>query len=499
MKKKVLPLAFVLGILVSGGCINITDKNDQPEVQLSREDIEVKDLSPPTGFFLSAYGEVLDFSRSGGFINLKIGPGIVDCELTVDETDILADASYFDGNFGSPEICNIFLFDTFIYDSKVDSFDDLEIGKEYIFPDIPNCGKVIEFNTTPTVPPHRYAKIEPVIKDGSDYVQENHFTAAFLPISFDEIEGMKLVFDFFKEADGDPWTISDMYQDMERYVAMCESYHRRDLIMYQTLSPGEGATAERIEHTFLIPDKATDVKVLLANNQDNEIKYRINDVRVINEHASKFYGNRESEIVFIDGCEVDFDTSPRTIPAKSEEVLNFPVTCAKDINMTFGREVCDNYLKRENCRTVFLDETGHNALALWGEIEYTDELGNRHTFPNKGIFKQFLDIGGESSLNVEYSSEISKKGEFYIYADYRDSQGNKIEGARVNLRFKNFAKIDDFVFTMRYDSKKQRYKFQWSDFHEWDPGYEKGSYEFTVTAGKAGYATQKQSYTFELR
>ena len=52
---------------------------------------------------------------------------------------------------------------------------------------------------------------------------------------------------------------------------------------------------------------------------------------------------------------------------------------------------------------------------------------------------------------------------------------------------------------MRYDNKLNNYRFLWSDFAEWDPGYKKGMYEFTITARKSGYATQQKSYTFELK
>ena len=48
---------------------------------------------------------------------------------------------------------------------------------------------------------------------------------------------------------------------------------------------------------------------------------------------------------------------------------------------------------------------------------------------------------------------------------------------------------------MRYDNKLNNYRFLWSDFAEWDPGYKKGMYEFTITARKSGYATQQKSYT----
>ena len=51
---------------------------------------------------------------------------------------------------------------------------------------------------------------------------------------------------------------------------------------------------------------------------------------------------------------------------------------------------------------------------LWGKIEFIDELGNEHIFPEKGILKQFLAIGQKSSLEVKYSKEISSKEEFYV-------------------------------------------------------------------------------------
>ena len=134
---------------------------------------------------------------------------------------------------------------------------------------------------------------------------------------------------------------------------------------------------------------------------------------------------------------------------------------------------------------------------LWGKIEFMDELGNIHIFPEKSILKQNLAIGQKSSLEVEYSKEIFSKEEFYIYANYKDSKGVQIKNAQIEIRFKNLGVTG--VFRMRYDNKLNKYKFLWSDFGEWDPGYKKGVYEFTITARKPGYEIQRRSYTFELK
>ena len=280
-------------------------------------------------------------------------------------------------------------------------------------------------------------------------------------------EGNSYVFYFMKlsEKEG-PWDRVTISKNLTEYKQRGKRYHENDLAIDQmTITEGRGGEGElepeqvrgiRIIPTTIIAGEPTELKILLINKQDNDIKYKITDAK-------------------IDECDVNFDSSESIVPAGSNKILTFTVYCPEGTNIT---KTTDN-------------------LMLWGKIEFIDELGNEHIFPEKGILKQFLAIGQKSSLEVKYSKEISSKEEFYVYVSYKDSRGRQIKNAQVEIRFKNLGVTG--IFPMRYDNKLNNYRFLWSDFAEWDPGYKKGMYEFTITARKSGYATQQKSYTFELK
>jgi len=331
----------------------------------------------------------------------------------------------------------------------------------------------------------------------------------------DVTKGNNYVFYFMKlsEKEG-PWDRVTISKDLTEYKQRGKRYHENDLTIDQmTITEGGGGRegelkpepvrGMRIIPTTIIAGEPTELKILLINKQDNDIKYKITDAKIVNEQASQWYGSwwqlppyeERLKNAIIDECDVNFDSSESIIPAGSNKTLTFTVYCPEGTNITKTYEICDDYKERRNCRIETADRTDN--LMLWGKIEFVDELGNEHIFPGKGILKQFLAIGQKSGLEVEYSKEISSKEEFYIYANYKDSTGAQIENAQVEIRFKNLGVTG--VFPMRYDNRLSKYRFLWSDFVEWDPGYKKGRYEFTITAKKSGYATQQKSYTFELK
>ena len=324
-------------------------------------------------------------------------------------------------------------------------------------------------------------------------------------------KGKNYVFYFHKIDKNAPWTLSKVSENLTEYKQRGKTYHENDLAIRQMtttiggkeeqeLEPGEVRTV-RIIPTTIIAGEPTELKILLINKQDNDIKYKITDAKIVNEQASQWYGywwqlppyEERLRNAIIDECSVNFDSSQSTISTNSTKRLIFIVTCPEAVNVTKSYEICDDYEERRNCR---IETANRNDLMLWGEIEFIDELGNEHIFPEKGILKQNLVIGRESSLDVDYSKEISSKEEFYIYADYKDSEGNQIKNAQLEIKFS----FMEGYHIMRYDDELGKYKFVWEYFYEWDPGYHKGTYEFDIIASKAGFVTQRAGpYTFVLK
>lgn len=203
-----------------------------------------------------------------------------------------------------------------------------------------------------------------------------------------------------------PWDRLEISENLTEYKQRGKRYHKYDLARDQMitteggegeLEPGQGR-AVRIFPTAIVAGEPTELKILLINKQDNDIPYVIKDVKIVNEEASQWSGSRwqlppyEERLrnAVIEECDVSFDSSESTILAGLTKTLTFTVNCPEGVDITKTYEICDDYEERKNCRTETADRTDN--LMLWGEIEFTDELGNKHAFPEKGILKQFLEI-----------------------------------------------------------------------------------------------------------
>lgn len=211
------------------------------------------------------------------------------------------------------------------------------------------------------------------------------------------IEGNDYAFYFVKTQDGS-WDVS-ISEDFAEYMEKGKVYHEKDLSRDEMTTTGEAVNGTaQIFTTIIQTDQETELEIQLTNNQDVDITYRITEANIVNEEASQWYGNwwnlppyeERLKNAIIDDCDVSFDSSEYTLPSGESEILTFTVNCPSGIDISRDYETCDNYEERRNCRTLTADRTDN--LMLWGTIEFTDELGNVHTFPEKGILKQFLEI-----------------------------------------------------------------------------------------------------------
>ena len=356
-------------------------------------------------------------------------------------------------------------------------------------------------------------------------------------VKLDLIIGNNYVFYFTERFDEKGSVVETVYDvapmivNLTEYKEMCKYYiHGNDLLIDQmiiteggegTSEPGSGTTATIIP-TSIIPNEETEIKIRLINKQDVSIPYRISDAKIVDELIWEPYlrqcqeNEQEYKEIIIPGtpgeeakkvlsqvcsiksseqrlqesvitnCQINYDTSENTISANSSKIITFKVLCKEPVS-------CRNWFVSD----IYGNLTTKCSLILLGDLGFTDELGNIHKKDNT-YFRQFLTLSEKASVNVEYSQEISSKDEFYIYVDYKDSAGNQIKDAQIELRFKNLGISG--VFTLRYDETLGRYKFGWSNFVEWDPGYKKGTYSFTITAHKVGYPTiQSGPYYFTLK
>jgi hypothetical protein len=295
-----------------------------------------------------------------------------------------------------------------------------------------------------------------------------------------------------------PWDRIVISENITKYKEEGSFYHENDLMIDQRIDIEEGEpTTEpgvmrtgRVFPTFIISEGKTELKIDLINKQDNDINYLIKDAKIVDENILQPWKSHWEEPSYeerledsiIESCEVKYDSQENMISANSTKELSFEVNC-DDI------ECRDWYIS-----DVYGNTTTDCKLILWGQIEFVDELGNKHIIPEKGMLKQMLTTGQRTKLVVEYSKEISSKEEFFIYADYKDIEDNIIHSAQIELKFSGVSGI----FRMRYDDSLEKYKFLWSTFYEHAPPF-KGTYEFTVTASKTGYEMQKEeSYIFTI-
>jgi len=196
----------------------------------------------------------------------------------------------------------------------------------------------------------------------------------------------------------------------------CAFAHRSDLWLGRSQNIGRGqetikieetiegpnSTAVRVIPTIITAGETTKLQILIGNNQDNEIKYRIADAKIVNVDASRWDAAWYEEPPFeerlkkatINECGVSFDSSETIISANSNKILTFTINCPKDVKTTRTFEVCEtnkwDQKPEPECRRVTSD-----TLMLWGEIGFVDELGNEHVFPEKGVLKQDLILEQE--------------------------------------------------------------------------------------------------------
>ncbi len=374
--RNIVILSIIFVILISG-CVQEETRLTPPTTTPAK--------MPETS---SAYGNVLAYQESGGMGTLTLSTEIVNCEINQTTLDVSMNLTVFKE---TTYACKQYLsYSPF----EITDFNELEVGKWYAFIDEHNCGEIIEKETTSSVPPHGYIKVNQTYTYGSGgyplFIQDNMFTLARVPYEFGDLVGRDIVWRV-----GYDFLISE---DLEKYKQECASHHDKDLIRDQmTLSKEYESGAASIFYHIINTSEEAELQIKLINKQDNYIKYKIKDAKILNEEASQWYGHwwqlppyeqriSDSEI---DECVVSFDVSEKIIPADSEQILTFSVLCSDDMVLEKSYEICEWYDENRNC-TNKIAKTDN--FILWGEIEFTDELDNTHIFPDQGILKQHIMI-----------------------------------------------------------------------------------------------------------
>ena len=176
-------------------------------------------------------------------------------------------------------------------------------------------------------------------------------------------------------------------------------YHKDDLTRDQMTIVGEGVNSTLITPTEIIPGESTELKIILINKQDNDIKYKITNVNIVDELIYFPFTSRVEEKYMdlpsidirlnnavVKNCKVKYEAGEKIIQANSNKILSFSTICNEPIIRERTYKSCD--IRGEKCKDI----TTETMFLLWGEIEFTDELGNKHIFPERGILKQELKI-----------------------------------------------------------------------------------------------------------
>ena len=436
---------------------------------------------------LNVYGKLLDYIQDD-LTTFKIQSEIVNYELNNTFLEILA-------NTTNTQNLTKKIF--------IDNLENLEIGKYYAI----NNENFGTYNGTYT--DDMGEEYIWMIGYGSGYLIrlkdfKNATYIVHTPVS-ELKKNENYVFYFYKTDKNAPWSLLEVSENLTNYKERGSFQHDNDLGRDQRtyieeesegeLEPGE-MRAGRIFPTYIVPEGATEIQINLINKQDNDIKYLIKDVKIADEIILQSfkpnwempsYEERLKDSI-IETCEVKYDSQENIIAAKSTKELTFEINC-RDI------ECRKWYISKDIHGNNTGNVTTDCQLTLWGQIEFVDELGNKHIIPELGLIKQMLTTGERTNLTVEYNKEITSKEEFFIYADYRDNEGNVINNAQIELKILGV----EGIFSLRYDDSLGKYKFLWSSFYEHAPPFNKGVYQFTVTALKTGYEMKRVGpYTFNI-
>ncbi|OYT33710.1 MAG: hypothetical protein B6U87_03040 [Candidatus Aenigmarchaeota archaeon ex4484_52] len=311
MKFKFLILIFLITFIFISGCFE--------QAQREKEYKTPPMFGPPS---LNVYGKLLDYYEQDNLTIFKIQSEIVNWELNNTYLEIKS---------------------------------KLEVSYNFTY-DYLRCIEQNWYSTKQECKNHFYKKynISEKCKNIVELPEKGLFYVK-CDIKFDLIKGNNYVFYFMKLSEKEGFWDRVIYisENLTEYKKRGKWKHKKDLVIDQmTTTEGEEGEKREIEPgriravkiipTKIIAGEPTELKILLINKQNNEIKYKINDVK-------------------LNGCEkINFDSSEKLITANSTKELIFNVTCTK------------------------LDKD-----SLEGKIKFIDELDNEHTI---SIFKQFLTI-----------------------------------------------------------------------------------------------------------
>ena len=362
MKSKFLiSVLLIIIILIGGYCYLTTLTVIHTPPMISK--------APPS---LNVYGKLVDYTQNNGLTVFKIQSEIVNWELNNSYLEI---------------------------ESKPQLF--------YNFTD--NYLTCIEQNWYPTEQEcknHFYQEnnLSEKCKSMTELPEKGIFYVK-CDVKFELIEGDNYVFYFAKVSNAEgPWNIVIISENLTEYKQNGARNHQNDLTSDQMittreeegeLKPGQQRVAQIIP-TTIITSELTELEILLINKQDNDLKYRMTNASIVdylvylpflNPAEEKYMNQPQIDIrlsnAIIKNCNVEYDDSKQIIKSNSNETLSFFVMCNEPIVKQRTYISCD--IHGENCKNV----TTKTEFLLWGEMEFTDELDNKHT---KGVLKQFLEI-----------------------------------------------------------------------------------------------------------
>lgn len=355
---------------------------------------------------LNIYGTLEDYSSDGNMTTFRIKSEAANCKLNNSNIEMTANSSII------RELYHI-------ESHNFTNVEQLEIGKVYNFYTDETHYAIGIYNGTffdshdkeDYISLLNVADGAPFASIYANFTRAEYVKSTLLANSSFFAKNEKYMFYFHKSPEEKIWKIN-IEKDDDGVRKQCSTFHERDLMvnqMIETIEPkGEKiqssdplqsqTMAVEIITTKIESGKPTELKVGLINKQNNEISFRIKAAKLVNEQASQWYGywyqlppyeERLKNAVIVD-CSVNFDSSESSILANSTEILSFTVTCPKGVDVTKTYEICDNYEEKRNCRTETANRT--DDLMLWGEIEFTDELGIKHVIPEQGVMKQMLEL-----------------------------------------------------------------------------------------------------------
>ncbi len=189
----------------------------------------------------------------------------------------------------------------------------------------------------------------------------------------------------FKRKIVDIWEDVFITEDFSEYKEQFKNSHKNDIVRRYNYN------------TELCIGCKTDLPIILYNKQNDSISYKIKQMKLVNEEAAQPFSGHYQFAPYnqrIDSAEIKqsviyFDTTKSTLAPYETKIIKIQVYIPNGTDLSKKYIKRDNYEKKINCQILTANE---NRLMLWAEIEFKDELGNIHLFPEQGAFVQSLKV-----------------------------------------------------------------------------------------------------------